>query len=352
VDLDRYIADREPQWERLAELARRARRGRTLTVAEVDELVSLYRRASTHLSHVRTWYGDAALESRLTRLVAEANATLTARTGGGARSLAQFFTVAFPAAVWSSRRFVGIAALLMLVPALAFGTWIANSESALEATGDEAVREAYVTEDFEEYYSSEPAAQFSTEVLVNNIQVSFLAFALGIVACVATGYVLAYNGANIGVAAGLFHAAGEPGKFWGLILPHGLLEVTAVIIAGAAGLRIGWAVIAPGDRRRGTAVAEEARVAVTIVLGLVLAFIVAGVIEGFVTPSSLSTWQRVGIGVAAEAIFVAWILARGPAAVAAGWSGRLGETAEDLAAGPDSSGSDDAQSRPVALIAR
>ena len=99
------------------------------------------------------------------------------------------------------------------------------------------MREAYVNEDFESYYSSEPAAQFASEVFVNNVQVAIYAFAAGILLCGLTAYILVTNGANVGVAAGLFAAAGQSPKFWGLILPHGLLELSAVVIAGAAGLR-------------------------------------------------------------------------------------------------------------------
>ena len=116
--------------------------------------------------------------------------------------------------------------------------------------------------------------------------------------------------------AGLFHAAGQAPKFLGLILPHGLLELTAVCVAGAAGLRLGWTIIDPGDRPRGVALAEEARQAMVIVLGLVVVFAAAGIIEGFVTGSALPTFVRVGIGVAAEVGFLLYF-----------WSGRMVTTA-------------------------
>ena len=89
------------------------------------------------------------------------------------------------------------------------GSWLARSDAALEASAPDALREAYVEEDFESYYSSAPASQFATEVTVNNIQVGFLAFAFGILLCVPTAFVLAMNGANVGRAAGLFAAVGQ-----------------------------------------------------------------------------------------------------------------------------------------------
>jgi uncharacterized membrane protein SpoIIM required for sporulation len=302
VDIDRFIARNTRTWDRLDELSSRAGRGlRRLTPAEVDELVELYQRVSSHLSHARVAYADPALTARLTRLVSQANGVIYATRSRSMRAVADFFAWRFPAAVWQSGRFVAVSAALLLVPALMVGTWLATSDEALEASAPDAVREAYLEEDFEDYYSSEPATQFATEVTVNNIQVAITAFATGVLLCLPAALFMIFNGANIGFAGGLFAEAGELGKFFGLILPHGLLELTAVVIAGAAGLRLGWAIIVPGDRTRGQALGDEARRSGVIALGLVLAFAVAGLIEGFVTGRGVPTGLRVGIGVAAEA---------------------------------------------------
>jgi uncharacterized membrane protein SpoIIM required for sporulation len=326
VDIDRFIARNAPTWDRLDELGRRAGRGlRRLEPAEVDELVDLYQRVSSHLSHARVAYDDRALIGRLTRLVSQANGVIYASRSRTRRAVADFFAWRFPAAVYQSWRFVAVAALLLLGPAVAFGAWLGTDEQALEASASAAVREAYLEEDFESYYSSEPAAQFASEVTINNIQIAVMAFAAGVALCLPTAAILATNGASLGVAAGLFADAGELPKFFGLILPHGLLELSAVIVAGAAGLRLGWAIIAPGDRSRGQALGEEARRAGVIALGLCLAFIVAGLIEGFVTGRGLPTAVRVGIGVVAEAVFVAWIVIQGRAATRQGVTGALGE---------------------------
>jgi uncharacterized membrane protein SpoIIM required for sporulation len=326
MDIDQYIARNQPTWDRLGALTRRARRGiRRVGPDELDELVALYQRTSAHLSHARTYYGDASLTARLTGLVANARGVIYGKRARTWRGALDFVTTTFPAAVWHARRFVAVAAALTFVPALAIGVWLAHSRSAIEASAPAAVREAYVNDDFESYYSSEPAAQFATEVLVNNIQVSIVAFAAGILVCVPTGYILVTNGANIGFAGGLFAAAGQSAKFWGLILPHGLLELTSVIIAGGAGLALGWAIVAPGDRTRADALAEQGRRSVVIVLGLMATFVCAGLIEGFVTGSGLSTPVRVGVGVAVEVAFVSYVVVQGRAAAARGRTGLLGE---------------------------
>ena len=357
MDIDRYIAVNGPAWARLAELTGRAQRGvGRLSAAELDELVRLYQRVASHLSYAQTYYRDPALTAKLSGLVARSAAVVYGTRPRTLRVLGRFFTSTFPAAVWHLRRFVLAATLLSLVPALAFGIWIARSTAAVEAIGPPAVREAYVNRDFEAYYSSEPAGAFASEVFSNNVQVAFVAFALGILLCVGTAYVLILNGAQLGLVAGLFDAVGQSSKFWGLVLPHGLLELTSVFVAGAAGLRLGWTLVDPGDRSRSVALAEEGRRAVVIVLGLILAFAVAGTIEGFVTGRPWPTFVRVGIGVVAEAAFLAYVVVLGRAAAARGVTGALGE--EDtgwLSPGDERApgGSPPArQSRPVALTRR
>lgn len=308
VDVDRFISMHKPAWDRLAYLSKRGRRSsRSLEPEDLDELVHLYQRVSGHLAHSRVTYRDPSLDARLTTIVADANAAIYGTRTSARSAIRRFVFSSFPGSVWRIRRFVLASALLTLLPGIAVGAWIANSDAALEASGPEAVRAAYVEDEFADYYSSEPAAQFAAGVTFNNIRVAITAFALGIFACVGTAAILVFNGANVGVAGGLFAAVGEQARFWGLILPHGLLELTAVIVAGGAGLRLGWALIDPGDRTRGQALTEEGRRSVLVVLGLVFAFVVAGLIEGFVTGSPLPTAPRVAVGVAVEAAFLAYV---------------------------------------------
>ena len=317
--VDDFVRSRLPAWERLRELVDR----RPRTAAEVDELIDLYHQASTDLSSARTNLRDPDVIAALTTLVGSANGRIYGSSGSVRRSIGGFFGEVFPAAVYSHRWRIAFATALFLLPALVFGVWITNSDAALEATADPVTRAAYVETDFEEYYSSEPAEQFSTEVFVNNVQVAFLAFALGITFGLGTAYVLLINGALLGFAGGLFHAADAAPRFWGLILPHGLLEISAIVVAGGAGLALGMAIVSPGDRSRGAAAAAEGQRAATVVLGLVPVFGVAAVIEAFVTPSPLSTAARVAIGVLAFVAFWIYTLLWGRAAALRGVTGHL-----------------------------
>jgi uncharacterized membrane protein SpoIIM required for sporulation len=326
MDVDTFLTANQPTWDRLSTLVARTGRGvGRLSAEDLEELVTLYQRTATHLSYARTTFRDPALTASLSSLVARAGAVVYGSRPRTLRAVGTFFAVTFPAAVWHSRRFIAVSAALFLIPAFAVGIWIASSPAAVQATGPKAVREAYVNQDFEQYYRSAPASEFASQVFTNNVQVSIYAFAAGIAFCIITAFVLAINGANAGVAGGLFAAVGQSPKFWGLILPHGLLEITAVCIAGGAGLRLGWTLIDPGDRLRRTALAEEGRRSLAIVAGLVVVFAAAGTIEGFVTGSSLPTWARVGIGAVGEMALLTWLFVRGRAAAAAGLTGSLGE---------------------------
>jgi uncharacterized membrane protein SpoIIM required for sporulation len=318
MDIDAFVATHQDSWARLGELTERARRIKRVSPNELDELVGLYQRTGSHLAHARITYGrDQAIVGRLTSLVADAHGVLHGRRETDpVRAVLRFVTTTFPAATWQIRWFIGVSAFFMLAPWLVFQVWIGVSPTAFELTAEPAVTEAYIQNDFEAYYSSQPAQNFASQVFLNNVRVAVLAFAAGILLCVFTVFILIYNGANVGVAGGLFTHVGEWERFWGLILPHGLLEISAVIVAGAAGLRLGWSVIAPGDLSRWDAVTAQGRAVGNVVIGLVIAFLVAGLIEGFVTGRPWPTELRVGIGVLAFVAFWGWTIVHGRAAAA------------------------------------
>ena len=131
------------------------------------------------------------------------------------------------------------------------------------------------------------------------------------------------NIANLAVIGSIMTRHDRGAHFWGLILPHGLLELTAVFVAGGVGLRLFWSWVEPGGLSRPASVAREGRTAVTVALGLVVVLLVSGLIEAFVTPSPLPTWARIGIGVVVEVLFLAWVYGPGRRAHRAGVTGDL-----------------------------
>lgn len=328
VDIDRYMLEHQGAWNRLEKLTDRATRGsHKLSANELDELLLLYQRTSAHLSYVRTYYQDVPLVVRLTALVANASAVIYGRRGRAVEALRGFFAVSFPAALWGNRRAILLATALLLVPAVSMCLYLLSSPEAMERSGSREERRSYVEDNFEQYYSDQPSAQFFTFITVNNIVVSFLTFGLSAAGCVLGAASLALFGATVGQIAAWMIDAGDAGRFFGLILPHGLLELTAIVIACGAGLRLGWILIAPGDRSRGEAAAEEGRRTTVVILGLMAVFATAATIEGFVTGSGLPTGFRVGVGVLVESAFIAYIVIVGRNAAERGYTGALGELA-------------------------
>lgn len=320
MDIDVFVAAHSDEWERLRHLVRRRRK---LSGAEADELIALYQQAATHLSIVRSTAPDPVVINRLSSLVAQARAAVTGTSSPRWRTVGLFFARRFPAAVYrSSAWWIPAAALFLLVSGL-LASWIAVDDEVRSAVAaPEQIRQLTAPGgDFETYYSEHPASSFAFQVWANNAWGAAGALMLGVLGGVPVVVILVINAANIGVSAGLMADAGRLDVFFGLITPHGLLELTAVFVAAGAGMKLGWTVIDPGDRTRSAALAAEGRTVAGLALGLAAVLLVSGVIEAFVTPSGLPTWGRVTIGVAAEVVFLAYVFGLGRRAARAGQTG-------------------------------
>jgi uncharacterized membrane protein SpoIIM required for sporulation len=325
VDVDAYVAAHEPEWRRLDELVKRRRR---LIGEEVDELVTLYQRTTTHLSAVRSAAHDPVLVAALSARVARARAAVTGAHAAEWGIAGRFALVSFPVMAYRVRWWWLGTALGSLAVAFLIGWWVARSPQVQAALLPRAEVRQLVNHQFQGYYSQYAAPAFAAKVWTNNAWVAAESLTFGILLGLPTLLVLFNNAANIGVAGALMIVHGRGVLFFALIIPHGMLELSAVFLAAATGLRLGWTVIDPGPRTRGRALAEEGRAAVTVALGLVAVLLVSGVIEAFVTPSHLPTWARIMIGVAAEAAFLGYVIILGRRAVAAGLSA-------DMADAPD-----------------
>ncbi|MFP3992043.1 stage II sporulation protein M [Streptomyces sp. E11-3] len=320
MDLDVFVSAHRAEWDRLDALLRRQRR---LTGAEADELVVLYQRTATHLSLIQSSAPDPQLTGRLTQLVARARSAVTGTRRASWRDATHFLTASFPAAMYRTRRWWVPTALLSTLVAVLIGWWISTHpevQSAIAAPAE--LRElTRPGGQYETYYSSNPAASFAAQVWTNNAQAAALCLVLGAFLGLPVIWILLQNMLNLGVGIGLMSSAGRLDIFLGLVLPHGLLELTAVFVAAGTGLRLGWTLIDPGPRPRRTALAEEGRAALGMAIGLALVLFVSGVIEGFVTPSGLPTWTRVGIGITAELLFLLYVYVLGGRAARAGETG-------------------------------
>lgn len=318
MDPDAFEAVHAAEWRELDQLVRRRR----LTGEEADRLVTLYQRTATHLSQVRSAAPDPVLLGRLSRLLARTRTRLTGSSESAWRDLRRFALVSCPAALYRIRWLVLVVTAVFVLVSTAVGAWVVAHPDVQAALLDEEQTRQLVDVDFAAYYTEYPATSFAFQVWTNNAWIAAQCIGLGI-----TGLwpllVLGQNAVGIGQVGGVMVANDRAGVFFGLITPHGLLEITAVCTAAAAGLRLFWAWVDPGPRPRLQAVAQEGRATFTVAGGLTGALALSGVVEAVVTPSPLPTWARIGIGVLALAVFVAYALVLGGRAVRAGETGDL-----------------------------
>lgn len=316
MDVDAFAALHRADWQRLEELV--ARRG--LSGAEADELVTRARRTATHLSQVRSAAPDPELVRYLSWLVGRARTRAGAPRPSTWSGVRGFLLERFPAALYRLRRWwLGTLVANVVVTGVMMA-WLVRHPAVEQTLIGRQEAERMVTTDVEGYYHQAAPGSFATQVWINNSWVSALCLALGVLGLPVV-LLLFSNIANLAVIGSLMIRNDRGGLFWGLILPHGLLELTAVFVAGGVGLRLFWAWVEPGSSTRSQSLAREGRTAGTVALGLVLVLAVSGAIEGFVTPSGLPTWARISIGVLAEAAFLLYALVLGRAAVRRGHTG-------------------------------
>ena len=320
MDLDAYVAAHASEWHRLEALTRKRR----LSGAEADELVERYQQVATHLSVVRTSAPDPSLVAHLSSLLSRARNRAAGTRTSTWRGVRSFFVDRFPAALYRLRWWwlgtlagsVAVTAVMML--------WLLHHPNVEQSLLSPREVDQLVNHDFEGYYSEYAASHFAAQVWVNNAWVTALCLALGVLGLPVV-YLLFNNIANLAIIGSIMIRHGHAGHFWGLILPHGMLELTAVFVAGGVGLRLFWSWVEPGALTRTQSLAREGRTAGTVALGLVAVLFVSGCIEAFVTPSPLPTWARIAIGILAEAVFLAYVFVLGRDAHRRGQTGDLDE---------------------------
>lgn len=318
MDLDAYVLSHHEQWQRLEELTSHRR----LDGAGNDELVDLYQRVATHLSVVRTSAPDAALIAYLSSILARARLRTVGTRTTTWGTVGRFFTERFPAALYRLRWWWLTTWAANVVVAAVMMWWLLQHPVVEQSMLSPDEVDQLVNQDFEGYYSEYAASHFAAQVWLNNAWVAALCIALGVLGAPVI-YLLFTNISNVAIIGSIMIRHDQGAHFFGLLSPHGLLELTAVFVAAGAGLRLFWSWVSPGDLPRSTSMAREGRRAGTVALGLGVVLFVSGLIEAFVTPSSLPTWARVGIGVVAELTFLAYVFVVGRSAAARGHTGDI-----------------------------
>ncbi len=296
--LQRFESERRPGWVALEALLVRARgKPGALGADGVRELGARYREAAADLALARRAFPAEPITPALEALVARARQAVYAEAGP-ARSPRRFFTTGLWRAIAGLGPFLAVSALLF------FGTiglgmlWGATDPDAARGMVPGGFLDAADPPRGDRGLTAAEAGAFSSQIFVNNIRVGLLVFAAGILFGVGAGLLLIYNGLIIGALLGVAIDVGTLLDILRLITAHGVLELSGIVVEGAAGLALGWALVDPGRLTRRAALAARARPAMAVVLGLVPFTVLAGLAEGFVSPAGASwaTVLAVGFG--------------------------------------------------------
>ncbi len=308
---ERFAAERGPAWSELETALKRAGdRPERLGAEGVRRLGSLYRSTAADLAFARRRYPGDPLVARLEALVLRARSAVYARAGRRA-SVWAFLSRGYWRRLAERPVLLLVAWTLLLAPAIAGGVWgaldPAGAAGLVPAQFQSAADPPASGRDFD----AETASAFSFQVMMNNIQVTLVAFVGGITFGAVTVYALFFNGLLLGTIAGLAIGAGNGVAFLRLVSSHGPLEISCIVVGGYAGLRVAWALIRPGPLRRGTSLRREAIPAVELAAGTVPWLVVCGFCEGFLTGPEFPVELQAAFGASLFVLFWGLVLVRG-----------------------------------------
>ena len=313
----RFRAEREADWRRLEAVLGRLERGSpaSLSTAELMAAPVLYRGALSSLSVARATSLDRGLIDYLESLAARAYFVVYAARGGAARKLAQFFAVDWPLAVQSLWRQTLLSAAILAAGVLvgfvlttgdADWYYTLMPDAVAGGRSPDAATDALRAILYDTPKGADGLSVFTAYLFTNNAQVALFAFALGFAFGLPTAMLIAYNGCTVGALLALYVGRGLGVELGGWLLIHGVTELLAVILAGAAGFKIGWAVAFPGQAARLDAAAAAGRTAATAMAGVVAMLVVAGLLEGFGRQLISSDLIRYGVAAGAAMFWAAY----------------------------------------------
>ncbi len=316
MDANQFYQTRQSDWKTLTQLLDRAQRGLAgLSPDEVDRLGALYRLATSDLALAQRDYPNQRVTEYLNQLVARAHAMIYQTQPLALGRIWAFAARGFPRAYRQAFPFILAAMALLIIPALAAGFSTAWQPASARWLLPAEAQALIPSIEQRQLWTNIPVGErpyASSFIMQNNIRVVFLAFGGGMLAGLYTVWVLLLNGLELGGISGLTAHYGIGFDLWTFVIGHGVIELSVIAIGGGSGLMLGWAMLQPGLLRRRDALAQAAGRAVRLVFGCVPLLVLAGTIEGFISPSQAIPWPaHWAIGLGSGALLYAYLLLAG-----------------------------------------
>ncbi|WLR48656.1 stage II sporulation protein M [Halobacillus litoralis] len=284
-----FVKRYREEWRRLEELIQLLHKNRRHWAPKhLEEFQRLYQKITQHLSYSQTYFTEEETTVYLNDLVTKAHNMLYHESTSNWKHLKQMFGSSFITLIGEQWKFVVISMLLFFLGGLAAFLAVYQDPMSLYTILPDSIAQAVDPSRLGSQEGGVNSPIMSAEIMTNNIQVAFLAFAGGVTFGLLTVYLLIYNGIIVGALAALFMVHGKAYDFWAYIVPHGIIELTAIFIAGGAGLLMGYKLWVPGKRTRSYQLKTYAYRSVLLLIGTIPLFIIAGIVEGYITPSNLS----------------------------------------------------------------
>lgn len=287
-----FIKNNSTTWKELEKFSSRINKKgvKVLTSQEVKAFLHFFRVTSHHLAYARTHYPQSNVINYLNELITKCHSHVYAVKKVSPRALGKYLGYEFPALLkkykWYLIGAVGVFTIGLIVGLLLVFYNENNSKLFLPPNILESMKQG------KSGGGDWNDPLMSSQIMVNNITVALKAFVLGITLGIGTIYVLFFNGALLGALTAIVYMYGKPINYWSLILPHGVIELTAIFISGAAGLLVAKNILLPGEYSRWHGLINGAKSAVSLLFGVIVMLIVAGIIEGFFTPMKIPATSK------------------------------------------------------------
>ncbi|MEH7415367.1 stage II sporulation protein M [Neobacillus drentensis] len=309
MNLKQFVKMHREDWKHLEQIVSLlSERKRDYTGETITQFHRLYQKAAQNLSYSQTYFPNEEITPYLNGLVSKAHNLLYKDQVSSFKQIRYFFSTKFIGLLLEQWKFVMAAMVLFLIGAIGSFLSVMNDPLHIYSILPAEISKGVDPEKLGKGTDAVDSSLMSASIMTNNIKVGIFAFAGGITFGLVTVYLMVYNGIMIGALAALFWHHGKSYDFWAYIVPHGMIELTAIFIAGGAGLLMGYKLFVPGQYTRGWQLKRHSKRSVQLLLGTIPLFVIAGIIEGFITPAKISLEAKYIVAILTVASLILYVL--------------------------------------------